>query len=129
MKKKTFSIKKLCLFLNPFSYTTKSVCETSGKVQKKKMIQTKYGYTKCYFYFKRNQIEITKNMYYIWTYLSTDIQHKWRILAVEKYTSKLLYTLHINRPNIQRPDNMADALNVIAHKATNISAIANDTTK
>jgi hypothetical protein len=63
------------------------------------------------------------------TYLSTDMQHKWSILAVEKYTSKLFHTLHMNRPNNHSPDNSTEALKVIAHNATNMSAIASDTTK
>lgn len=33
------------------------------------------------------------------THLSTDIQHKCRMLAVEKYTSKLFHTSHINGVN------------------------------
>ena len=52
------------------------------------------------------------------------------MLAVEKYTSKLLYTLHMNGPNIHLPpDSSTDALNVMAQSATSMSAIANDTTK
>jgi hypothetical protein len=51
------------------------------------------------------------------------------MLAVEKYTSKLFHTSHMNGPNNHFPDNSTDALNVIAHNATSMSAIANDTTK
>lgn len=63
------------------------------------------------------------------THLSTEMQHKCRMLAVEKYTSRLLYTLHMNVPNSQRPDSSTEALNVIAHRATSMSAIASETTK
>lgn len=61
--------------------------------------------------------------------LSTDMQHKCNMLAVEKYTSKLFHTSHMNGPNSHFPDNSTDALNVIAQSATNISAMASDTTK
>lgn len=63
------------------------------------------------------------------TYLSTEMQQRCKMLAVEKYTSRLLYTLQIHKPNNHFPVNIADALNVIAQNATSISAIANDTTK
>lgn len=58
------------------------------------------------------------------------MQHKCKILAVEKYTSKLFQTSHMNRPNSHFPaDNSTEALNVIAQNATNMSAIASETTK
>lgn len=57
------------------------------------------------------------------------MQHKCNMLAVEKNTSELFHKSHIMGPNNQCPDNSTDALNVIAHSATSISAIANDTTK
>ena len=65
----------------------------------------------------------------VYQYLSTDIQHKCKMLAVEKYTSNEFHASHIVVPNIHFPDSSTDALNVIAHNATSISAIASDTTK
>lgn len=57
------------------------------------------------------------------------MQHKCKILVVEKYTSKLFHKSHIVDPNNHLPENSTDALNDIAHNATNISAIAKETTK
>lgn len=57
------------------------------------------------------------------------MQHRCNILAVEKYTSKLFHTSHMVEPSIHLPDISTDALNVIAQRATSISATANDTTK
>lgn len=61
--------------------------------------------------------------------LSTEMQHRCNMLAVEKYTSKLFQTSHMKRPKSHFPDNSTDALNVMAQSATSISAIASDTTK
>lgn len=57
------------------------------------------------------------------------MQHKCKMLVVEKYTSKLFHKSHIVDPNTHFPRNSTEALNDIAHNATNISAMANETTK
>lgn len=51
------------------------------------------------------------------------------MLAVEKYTSKLFHISHIMEPNIHLPEISTEALKVMAQRATNISATANETTK
>jgi len=65
----------------------------------------------------------------VWDYLSTDMQHKCIMLAVEKYTSKLFHMSHMRDPNIHLPDISTDALKVMAQRATSISATASETTK
>lgn len=57
------------------------------------------------------------------------MQHKCKMLVVEKYTSKLFHRSHMVEPNSHLPENSTDALNDIAHNATSISAMANETTK
>lgn len=59
--------------------------------------------------------ELKKNLF---AYLSTEIQQRCNMLAVEKYTSKLFQRSHKNRPNSHRPESSTLALNVIAHRAT-----------
>lgn len=54
------------------------------------------------------------------------MQHRCRIEVVEKYTSKLFHRSQTNVPNSHFPANSTDALNDIAHKATNMSAIWNE---
>lgn len=51
------------------------------------------------------------------------------MLVVEKYTSKLFHRSQTKVPNSHFPANSTDALNDIAHSATNISATESDTTK
>lgn len=63
------------------------------------------------------------------THLSTEMQHKCKILAVEKYTSRLFHTLHMKAPKSHFPDSSTDALNVMAQRATSMSARARETTK
>lgn len=50
-------------------------------------------------YGKVFDLQVSFKEIYKLTYLSTDIQHKCSMLAVEKYTSKLFQTSHINGPN------------------------------
>lgn len=54
------------------------------------------------------------------------MQHRCRIEVVEKYTSKLFHRSQTNVPNSHFPANSTDALNDIAHNATNMSAIWNE---
>ena len=52
------------------------------------------------------------------------MQHRCMMLAVEKSTSQLLYRSQTSCPNIQLPKIASDALNVIAKRATRMSAQA-----
>lgn len=57
------------------------------------------------------------------------MQQRCSMLAVEKYTSSEFQTLHMNGPKSHLPDSSTEALKVMAQSATNMSAIARETTK
>lgn len=79
---------------------------------------------------KKSPFLKTNKMIILYTYLSTLMQHRCKIEAVEKYTSKEFHTSHIKYPNNHLPPVTSTLkLKHMAPMATNISANAKLTTK
>lgn len=65
----------------------------------------------------------------MWMYLSKEIAHRFKILAVEHITSKATQVSQNCAPNIQYPSRSLTPAKVITSDATNRSAIAKDARK